>query len=192
MSFCFSGINSLSNASADDDDETSNLSSVMEDDLVTDDNDEVEDFDNNNTNVDDDDDEMVESDKDDISAISGLSNASSRKRMDSFIQSNAWNIDLEKLNAHQCSCKRDCTQNVSVAQIMAARNSAWGGPSQICAAVRRQRTFEIVASGNWITSRVSSFSNELFTELRFVLSSCSRHGTSIDVCEGTVSLFYVL
>lgn len=172
MSFCFTGIDSLAHFESDDDDEideTSKVSSLMEDDLLTDNNDEDEDIDNNINadNNDDDDDDVLTNPDNEISAISGLSNASSKKRMDVFIQTNASIVDIEKLYAYECTCKKNCTQNVSVAQIIKARDIAWGGQCQISAAVRRQRTFEIVRSGNWITSR-SKVSKDLTNELRYI------------------------
>ena len=111
---------------------------------------------------------MIEADNDvdDISVISGLSNASSRKRMNSVIQSNAMTIDFEKLNSYECPCKKECTRNISVCQVVAAREVAWGGQTVITASVRKLRTFEIVAPGHWITSRSSTSPYELTSELR--------------------------
>ena len=177
MSYDFTGLTSLSFVSAQDDDECDetdnnydNVSSLVSDveSVVTSVNDETENIDDNSIYAVDYDDDMIEADNDvdDMSVISGLSNASSRKIMNSVIQSNAMTIDFEKLNSYECPCKKECTRNISVCQVVAAREVAWGGQTQITASVRKLRTFEIVASGHWITSRSSTSPYELTSELR--------------------------
>lgn len=174
MSFNFAGLNSLSFVSQEDDDESNETdnSSHEVSSLVSDVESELSAvtsvIDDNTIYADDYDDDMSDADDngDEISVMSGLSNASSRKRMDSVIQSNAMTIDFEKLNSYECPCKHECTRNVSVCQIVAARDVAWGGPNQITASVRKLRTFEIVASGHWVTSRSTTSPNELTSELR--------------------------
>ena len=84
-------------------------------------------------------------DDDNVSVIT-TNSTKSKKKADAEIQAEAWNYDMQKLNAYRCNCEEQaCTQNATINQVVYTRESLWG-KTNVTSKMRRQMIFTLVAS----------------------------------------------